>query len=369
MKVFNLIWKFGTGGIAKCFEIYSKLGECDASVDVLSVCIDPQCFNYDRRKLVELGVTCIKVKSPLDFSWHSALGETIKAYKPDVIFTHGFHGPMIYLVTKMLHHLHTPLVASYHGMYYSPTKKKKWIAPLINGATIFIYNHFCERVIAVSDYSKRELEARGVSPSKVRVVHNGIPDVPMRAKTAKSSSVIKIGVVSRLDPFKGIDVLIDAMSEVVAQSKSDVKLEIVGDGPMDVVLKEEIEKRQLENVVSLLGYRSDVADLMAEWDAFCLPSFFENHSIAILEAMRSGRPIVTTDVGGNPESVRNGKEALLVQPKDTKGLAKALSLIVNDAHLRESLGKNARLRYEKEFTENVMENKLVEALTLEPMND
>ena len=85
--------------------------------------------------------------------------------------------------------------------------------------------------------------------------------------------------------------------------------------------------------------------------------------------MRSGRPIVTTDVGGNPESVRNGKEALLVQPKDTKGLAKALSQIVNDAHLRESLGKNARLRYEKEFTENVMENKLIEALTLEPMND
>lgn len=364
MKILNLIWKYGTGGIPKCFETYSKLGEFDPSVDVKSVCIDPQCFNYDRSKFTKLGIVCIKTKNQYDMSWHSALADMIKSYTPDVIFTHGFHGPMIYLITKIIHHLHVPLIASYHGLYYAPTKNKKWIAPLINQLTMCMYKHCCERIVAVSYYSKRELEKHGIKGGKVCVVHNGIHDIPIKDGHKGKNDSVNIGVVSRLDPFKGIDILIDALAEVKKRTISKIMLDIVGNGPMDTAIKERVRQKGLENEVRLLGYRSDVSEMMNEWDVFCLPTFFENHSLAILEAMRAGKAIVTTDVGGNSESVTNRKEALLVPAHDVESLSEALIKVVNDEVLRVMLGKNARERFEREFTEDKMKTDLIKALTL-----
>ena len=93
-------------------------------------------------------------------------------------------------------------------------------------------------------------------------------------------------------------------------------------------------------------------------------SFFENHSVSILEAMRAGKAIVTTDVGGNKESVTDGKEALIVPAKDSESLAESLTNLINNSSLRQTLGENAHIRFLNEFTEDIMKKNLIKALTL-----
>ena len=89
-------------------------------------------------------------------------------------------------------------------------------------------------------------------------------------------------------------------------------------------------------------------------DIFAITSFQENHSIALLEAMRAGKAIVATTVGGNGESITDGIDGLLVPPADSVALADALRKLLSDRSLRERLGQNARNRFEKEFTETAM---------------
>lgn len=363
MKILNLIWKYGTGGIAKCFGTYARLGDVDPSVEVLSVCIDPQDAEYDRSGLVRMGATCITIRNTHDFSWIGRLARTISSYRPDVVFTHGVYGPMLYLTTRLLYGCKVPLIGSFHGMYYAPNKKRKWLAPILNSMMMFIYTHACERVVAVSHYSARTLTEHGVPQGKIRVVHNGIRNMPLQEK-GKGEGVLRIGVVSRLDPFKGIDVLIRSLAQIKNRTAVPFCVEVLGDGPMQEELQGEIDANGLAERVTLAGYCANVARRMEEWDIFCLPTFFENHSISILEAMRAGLPIVTTSVGGNGESVTDGQEALLVPPRDDKALSEALLRLMDDASLRTALGRNARLRYEREFTEEEMKKKLLEALTL-----
>lgn len=366
MKILNLTWKYGTGGIARCFDTYAQLGEVNKDVNVLSVCIDPQCFDYDRQRLYKLGVTCVQIKNTHDFSWHRKLSDIIKTYQPDVVFAHGLHGAIVYVITRLLHRHKVPLVGSFHGLYYAPTTKKRLAAPFYNQLMIFIYRHYCKRVVAVSFYSKSELEQRRVPHDKIFVVHNGIKDIKEvpKKQTDDKDECIRIGVVSRLDPFKGIDILLQALVLVKEQTKKKVHLDIVGDGPMSVELQAFIESHHIDNDVNLAGYQSNIPEWMDSWDIFCLPSYFENHSISILEAMRAGRAIVTTNVGGNGESIANGKEGVLVPAKDADSLANALLLLIENHPFRESLGQNARFRFVNEFTEETTKHNIIKSLTL-----
>jgi glycosyltransferase involved in cell wall biosynthesis len=133
---------------------------------------------------------------------------------------------------------------------------------------------------------------------------------------------------------------------------------------MEQQLRQKVSELGLDQVVSFTGYQTNIPEWMCKWDMFCLPSFFENHSISILEAMRGGKAIVTTRVGGNEESVTDGKEALIVPARDSDALSDAILRLVEDKELCRNLGKNARRRFLGEFTEEIMKKNLSCALKL-----
>ena len=365
MRVINIIWKFGTGGIAKCFLTYATLGSADRDIDVVSVCIDPQGCTYDRKPLFAVGAEIMSIKSGLDLSWIGKLHKLIKRVSPDVIFCHGFNGPVVVTLVKAIYGLKLPMICSYHGLYYAPTPKKKCLEGVLNGLMLMLYKYVAKRVIVVSDYSKRELEHRHIPTQKLVTVHNGIIDVaPRTCSSADSADRFRIGVVSRLDPFKGVDILIEALQKVQGKTDVSVTLDVVGDGPMEQQLRQKVSELGLDQVVSFTGYQTNIPEWMGKWDMFCLPSFFENHSISILEAMRGGKAIVTTRVGGNEESVTDGKEALIVPARDSDALSDAILRLVEDKELCRNLGKNARRRFLGEFTEEIMKKNLSCALKL-----
>lgn len=364
MKVLNVLWHFSTGGIGKCFLTYDRLGDYDKSIHVKSVCIIIDCFPCDVEPLKMQNVELIHISSQRDFSWVSKLGRVANEYVPDITFCHGFNGPIVVKVCSLFNKsLRVPMVCTYHGLYNPPTANKKLIANTINKVQAWIYKRCAKTVVLVAKYSGEYLLERGVPESKLKVVYNGLvavePDMPA---VQLSYDGISIGVAGRLDAIKGLNYFLDAIPDVIKRVDENFHIYIVGDGPEDSALKTQVKNLGIEDYVSFEGYQNNVPAWLKAWDIFCLPSLQENHSIALLEAMRAGKAIICTDVGGNPETIVNGKEGITVPSRDSQLLADALVLLIESKKVRDVLGENAKDRFVNNFTEEVMKKNLCEVL-------
>jgi glycosyltransferase involved in cell wall biosynthesis len=110
------------------------------------------------------------------------------------------------------------------------------------------------------------------------------------------------------------------------------------------------KKCGLDQVVRFLGFRSDIEKILACLDLFVLPSTTEGFSIATIEAMASGLPVVVTNSGGPREIVTHLKDGLLVEPNCPEGLAEGITRCLTDHELRRSMGAKARNTVEEEFS-------------------
>ena len=365
MRVLNLIWKFSTGGIGKCFLTYATLSSADNNICVTSACIDPQNCNYDRNNLKQINARIISIKNKKDFSWIRKTKALIDEIKPDIIFCHGFNGPIIVQIIKWFYNIKIPMICSYHGLYHAPTPQKRFIAPIFNRTQIWLYKHYANRIILVENFSKKYLLKNGISIEKLFVCHNGIPDITTTINNITlPQEEIQICLASRLDSVKGIEYLLQAIPLVKAKTKNPFKVYILGDGPLEKKLIQISQKLNINDSIVFLGYQNNIPEWLATWDIFVLPSLFEYHSIALLEAMRAGKAIIATTVGGNEESVTNHVEALTIPSNDSIALSEALIKLIENPQLRKKIGENARKRFLIEFTENTMKKNLIKALTL-----
>lgn len=157
-----------------------------------------------------------------------------------------------------------------------------------------------------------------------------------------------VGIVARLDAIKNHGAVIDAVNQM-AQSRPDVKLVVVGDGPEAAALK-----ARAGDHVRFLGYRSDTARLMQGFDLFVLPSFNEGISNTILEAMASGLPVIATKVGGNPELVDAGVTGELVPIGDAEAMARAIIAYASNPERARAAGRAGRAAVERHFSMEAM---------------
>src|SRR5262249_17234596 len=121
---------------------------------------------------------------------------------------------------------------------------------------------------------------------------------------------------------------------------------------------EYVRARDLKGHVTFAGFRDDVRDLLALLDIFVLPSYREGLPRSILEAMAMGLAVVTTDVRGCREAVRDGETGLVVPPRDGPGLAHSIARLARDREMRESFGKNGRARVVAEYDERLVLRRL-----------
>jgi glycosyltransferase involved in cell wall biosynthesis len=106
----------------------------------------------------------------------------------------------------------------------------------------------------------------------------------------------------------------------------------------------------LDKHVHFMGNRQDVPDLLAASDIFVLPSLWEGLSMALLEAMASGLPIVASAVSGTVQVITHNETGLLVPPGDVSGLVEAIAAILNDPHRAQALGVAAQEHVVREFS-------------------
>lgn len=114
---------------------------------------------------------------------------------------------------------------------------------------------------------------------------------------------------------------------------------ICGQGPLEDDLIQLIKDKKLENQVKLLGYREDILEIYKISDVFIFPSFREGLSVALMEAMACGLPIISSNIRGNRDLVKSGEGGFLVHPKDIEGFAKNIDILVSSRNLRIKMGQ------------------------------
>lgn len=156
--------------------------------------------------------------------------------------------------------------------------------------------------------------------------------------------------VSRHDPRKGGDVLLEALALLAARG-TPFRACLVGAGPLLESHRALARRLSFDGRVSLPGYVEDAFDVLSRADVFVLASKSEQSgSLALLEALQAGRACVASACDGIPEDVTDGRDALLVPPGDVRALADALERLLGDADLRARLGRAARATFEARFS-------------------
>jgi glycosyltransferase involved in cell wall biosynthesis len=167
-------------------------------------------------------------------------------------------------------------------------------------------------------------------------------------------------------PVKAHEVLLKAASRVIEQYP-DALFVLAGDGARRTELDQLAQTLNLSQHVQFLGKRHDIPDLMRAFDVFALTSNSEGCPNVILEAMASGLPIVSTNVGGVPELVTD-EIGILTQAKDDAAVAGAILHLLDDPARRQAMGETARRRVVEQFSLETMIHAR-EALLLELMGE
>lgn len=211
------------------------------------------------------------------------------------------------------------------------------------------------KIIAVSHFTKHELiKYYDVPEEKIRVIHNGVdvnkfkPAIDKRKvkeKLGLNSNDLTILSVGRLYARKGLFTLIESMPAVIKRFKN-AKFVISGKGQSDEMRKLVLHAEKLgvrENLI-FTGYYPDkkLPELYQAADVFAFSTFYEHHPFAILEALSTGLPVVTTWVGGIPETVESGKNGFLVEPFNVKQFADKIIYLLDNPIDAAEMGLLAR---------------------------
>jgi colanic acid/amylovoran biosynthesis glycosyltransferase len=169
---------------------------------------------------------------------------------------------------------------------------------------------------------------------------------PFRASPAP----FQLLCVGRLVAAKGQRILIQAV-ELLLKAGHNLQLHLVGDGPDRASLEALVAHRGLSAAVSFAGIvnQENIRAFYQDADAFAIASFAEGIPVVLMEAMAMEIPCVATRITGIPELIEDGADGLLVSPSDVDGMAAAIARLIGSAEIRESLGKAARARVQREY--------------------
>ena len=293
-----------------------------------------------------------------------------KKYKFDIIHSHLCHMPDVFL--RLFNRIRVPTVLTLHGTIQMLRDHaliaQSFFGNLESGEESILsyypiikllqqnYVKHVDRFIAVSNATKRfAIKQLKVKEHKINVVYNGVDTqiftAPRKEELETKYAQRTVLYVGRMVSKKGIHVLIKAMPEVL-KVFPDTRFLFVGGGNISLYKKIIALMGIPENNFSFLGHIGyfERSKIMREATVFVNPSFFENCSLSILEAMSCGSAVVACNVGGNPELIKCGKNGLLVPAFDVKGLSEAIISLLDNEILNKNLGKEARRTVEERFS-------------------
>lgn len=187
--------------------------------------------------------------------------------------------------------------------------------------------------------------------------HSGQPDQSISGCPFTRPTHYLLGTVGRMQTVKDQPTLVRAFIralEMEPQLKEQIRLVLVGDGPLRKECQQLLNAAGLDQLAWLPGERNDVPEVMRGLDCFVLPSLAEGISNTILEAMASGLPVIATNVGGNADLVVAEQTGVLVPPADPESMARAIIRMAKQTDTRQSMALSGRRLVEEKFSMHAM---------------
>lgn len=287
--------------------------------------------------------------------------------KPHIVHTHtskaGLLGRWAAFLAGVPFIIHTPHGHVFHGYFNFVLTKCFIVAEKIS---VLI----TDKIVTVTDRERDEHFKVGVGRRKKFItIHSGVAldcfiggnaDIK---KTKKEVGIPQdynvVGTVGRLVTIKGHRYLIEAAQGVIEQFPRTVFV-FVGDGDLKGELGKQARALGISKNILFIGWRNDVAELLSTFDIFAFPSLNEGMGKVLIEAMAVWKPIVASKVGGIIDLVIDGVNGILVPPKDSEALCKAILRLLTDKSLARQLGKHGREMIYPDFDVSTMIQKIEE---------
>ena len=221
-----------------------------------------------------------------------------------------------------------------------------------------------DHILVNAEAVRQWLTAEGYDPTRISVIRNGLElsrftppgdDASLRRELGLPAGVPVVAMLSRLSRMKGVEDFLDAAAAVAERFK-EAHFLVIGDtiDPDGSRYRRELEDRAarlgLQKRVTFTGFRLDVPRLLSAVTVSVLPSLSEGLSNTILESMAAGAPVVATRVGGSPEALEDGVDGLLIPPRDSAALSRAIAWVLEHPEASREMGRRARARVAEEFS-------------------
>lgn len=305
-----------------------------------------------------LGVRQHGIERPLAFlaeqrSIRRRLEECVRRWEIDIVQAHILHTlDFLVLSLRRVPPVKT-VIWTVQNSDYLPDGSTPWTA-FKQAVHRWLYRANAGKIgamVAVSEKVREVVEeGLGDMGGKLMVIPNGVELERFDLPSGREELLEELDLdpdsqllltVGRLTEQKGQVHLLRAMA-ALAGEEPRARLLVAGRGELEAELRAETRRLGIEERVCWLGERADVPRLLRSVDVFVLPSLWEGLSVALLEAMAAGLPIVATRVAGTDQVLEDGDSGLVVPPADDSALAAALVNVLGDPSLRERLGLRAR---------------------------
>lgn len=355
IRILNIISDTNIGGAGRVILNYLRYADRNKFETLVAI---PR-GSLLKPLLEEAEVTVYEVDGMADCSYASqdvkALQALIRRVKPDLVHTHGALSGRI-----AAKRCHVPVVYSRHSAFPVPAKLKyppgRWVNKLLN-------EHYADHIIAVSPATRDNLTEGGISPKKITVVMNGVVPVSpisdgekaaLRRSLGLEPDVFTFGILARIEDYKGHLYLVYAAKLLKDRGYSNFRILVAGTGAFEEEVTRAVTEMGVEDVVQMLGFRSDAAALLNILDVQLNASYgTEATSMALLEGMSLGLPTIASDYGGNPFVITSGQNGLLFPSKDSAALADAMAELMDHPEEVAIMREKALETYQSRFTGEV----------------
>lgn len=289
-----------------------------------------------------------KLPHPLskELEWYTyfrAVGRVIKKERLrfELIHCHGIY-PDGYVAVKIGEYFGVPVVIHLHDSYFKEIHKT-YLHKIDNIMS------YCKRVIAVSEFQKRNIaEIYNNYAGKICAIYNGV-DINKFVGVERPPLLDKNGgrivFIGNLLDVKGIDILIRAIN--ILKNRIPIYLDIYGDGKNKKEYQDTVNELGIGNIIKFKGLINNnvLPQYLKKYSFLVLPSRYETFGIVLIEAMACGIPVIATKVGAIPEIVASSEVGILVEPNSPELLAKGIKNAINKDWNRELI-----INYAKKFS-------------------
>ena len=352
MKVAHLVDTFHVGGAQRLLLTFMEMAKRHGYAQPVFVSLQSEPFDSPIPGLLEsIGGRVIKmsVNTLLDPAVAFQVAKVLREERVELLQTHLVHANIVGPLAGAL--LGIPVVSTLHSTRAAPEGRYRLRAL----AETISLRYFSKCVIAVG-YKVAEMHQKRLKGQRLEVIPNSVISSPvldahekklLREEVAKDPDRKIIYSVGRFVPLKGYYDMITAFAGV-RKRYSQAFLAMVGDGDLRPELEAYTHELGIQDHVNFLGIRNDVQKLLRAGDMYVSSSRWEGLSMAMLEAMSAGLPVLSTNVGDAPQLLADGR-GVLIPPKDVSAMENAMCDLLHDPERLHRMGKAGQAFVEANF--------------------